>query len=107
MKVRMYSVFDVKVAAFNRPFYQLTDGAAARAFIDAVADSSTGLGVHPEDYGLYFVGEFDDADASVFSVKPVHIMSASAAKQASESVKPSVPASVPGLSNGVSTELVS
>ena len=41
MKVNLYSIFDSKLATYGKPWYELTDAAAIRAFADAVADSST------------------------------------------------------------------
>lgn len=61
MKLKAFSVFDVKVDAFMPPFFQPTNGSALRHFADAVNDPQSQLSRHPEDYKLCCVGEFDDA----------------------------------------------
>ena len=55
MKVNLYSIFDSKLATYGKPWYELTDAAAIRAFADAVADSSNPnnqYNKHPEDFSL-------------------------------------------------------
>jgi hypothetical protein len=60
MLLNVYSVFDVKAKAFAVPFFLNHHGLALRAFGDCVADSTTMLNKHPEDYMLYNLGEYDD-----------------------------------------------
>lgn len=60
MKLKAFSVFDVKVDAYKQPFFLPTNGAAVRAFADAVNDEKTEVSRHPEDYKLICLGEFDD-----------------------------------------------
>lgn len=64
MKLGCYSVYDRKTAAYHMPFYAPTDAAAARTLSDAVADPGSMLGRHPNDYVLYYVGDFDDQAGS-------------------------------------------
>ena len=70
MKVMMYSVYDEKACAYATPFFMSTDGQAIRAFGDAVMEGKSQLAVHPEDFGLYYVGEYDDKTGQVISVVP-------------------------------------
>lgn len=62
MKLKIFSVFDSKVMAFNTPFFQRSTGEALRAWSDAV-NGQEGFAKHPEDYTLFELGEFDDTDA--------------------------------------------
>lgn len=74
MKVKMYSIFDVKVGAYNQPFFAVADGAAIRMFTDTVnapVDPKTGMkngiAAHPEDYRLDRIGVFDDENGTLVS----------------------------------------
>lgn len=77
MKNRMYSVYDRKTLVYLPPYFALTDGAAIRTLSDAVADRNNMLAKHPNDYVLYFVGEFDDTNGQVLPAVPlVHVIDA-------------------------------
>jgi predicted pyridoxine 5'-phosphate oxidase superfamily flavin-nucleotide-binding protein len=60
VKLKVYSLFDVKIGAYNRPLFYRTDGEALRAFMDAL-EKDEGLKRHPEDYVMFVLGSFDDA----------------------------------------------
>lgn len=60
MIYRCYSVRDLKAAAFAPPFFLGRDEVAVRTFSDAIADPSHPMHAHPEDYQLFYLGEFDD-----------------------------------------------
>jgi len=75
MIYRCYSVRDLKAAAFAPPFFLGRDEVAVRTFSDALADPGHPMAAHPEDYQLFYLGEFNDetgrltgADAPVFLV---------------------------------------
>lgn len=59
MKLFAFAVFDAKAEAYMRPFFAEAIGMAVRSFADAVADESSPMGKHPEDYTLFKVGSFD------------------------------------------------
>jgi hypothetical protein len=46
-----------------RPFFMQAHGQALRSFIDEVNNSESPFHKHPEDYSLFFVGEFDETGA--------------------------------------------
>ena len=67
MLMYMYTVRDSASQLFGRPFYCINVGHAVRGFTDQVNDPADGqndLFKHPDDFELYEVGTFDDADAS-------------------------------------------
>lgn len=74
MKCSIYSIYDMKVGAYNFPFTMRSHGEAVRAFGDMANDASTRIGQHPEDYVLYCVGEFDDAKGVVVAVDPHEVL---------------------------------
>lgn len=76
MIYKVFSVKDLKAAAFAPPFFLHREEVALRTFRDAVADPSHPMHAHPEDYELYVVGTFDDetgilsaVDTPVFLVR--------------------------------------
>lgn len=62
MKSQVMAVRDRAMDAFMRPMFVPAVGAGVRAFSDEVnrkaADNS--MNVHPEDFDLYHLGEFDE-----------------------------------------------
>ena len=61
MKLNIYSIYDDTAKAYMQPFFLHNHGLAVRAFTDQVNSESTNpLSNHPEQFTLYYVGEFDD-----------------------------------------------
>lgn len=60
MMLKIYSIRDSKTQTFNTPFYQKTHGEAERNFSKAVTDSKTTISQYPEDFDLYYLGEYND-----------------------------------------------
>lgn len=82
MILRIYSVFDSKLATFDLPFYMLTDAAAIRAFSDEVnkptVQQHQKWNEHPEDYSLFCLGEFDDSSGTLDKMLPLSLVTGSA-----------------------------
>lgn len=77
MKLRAYSIYDVKALNYHAPFFAHTDGSALRSFADLANDANTTIGRHPTDYSLWCVGEFDDYTGFVTHFAPlVHVADA-------------------------------
>lgn len=62
MKMKMFSVYDIKAEAFMVPWFMPAQGQAVRAFSDLVQDKNSMVGKHPGDYKLVLIGEFDDGN---------------------------------------------
>lgn len=60
MNNRMFAIQDIKAGAFHGPFCAATEATAVRLCQDMVRRADHPYGMHPEDYVLYEVGEFDD-----------------------------------------------
>lgn len=60
MILYVYSTYDEKVKSFSNPFYMPTNASAIRAFTDLANNKQTTVGMHPSDFTLYQVGEWDD-----------------------------------------------
>lgn len=59
MILKVYSIRDEKAETFGSPFYQATHGLAERSFRQVVSDEKTNVNKFPEDYDLWYLGEFD------------------------------------------------
>lgn len=77
MILKAFSIRDQKAEVFNTPFFQKTHGEAERSFRAAVMDEKTQLNKYPEDFNLYYVGQYDD-NTGVFEAKdaPEHVLGA-------------------------------
>ena len=71
MKLHACSVYDVKVEAYQAPFYARTLGEAERFWTDLRLDQNSPYFKHPEDYQLYRVGEFDELTGILSGVQEV------------------------------------
>lgn len=74
MIYQVFSVKDLKAAAFAPPFFLHRKEVALRTFRDALADPTHPMSAHPEDYVLYCLGEFDDETGQLHAVdQPVFV----------------------------------
>lgn len=66
MEMQIFSVYDSKAQAFQKPFFAPTVEFAIRSFRAAVnAPGDDGLTLFPEDFTLYHVGEFDQLSGAL------------------------------------------
>ena len=70
MRLQVYTIYDVKAAAYMRPFFMQSDGQAQRAFADLAVDGEHDIGRHPEDYSLFGIGHFDDDKGAISGEAP-------------------------------------
>jgi len=54
----MFAIFDSKAKYFNKPFMFQSKGEAVRGFSDLANDTQTEIGRHPEDFTLFYLGEY-------------------------------------------------
>lgn len=77
MKLKIYSIRDSKAEIFNTPFYQKTHGEAERNFRSLVNDDKSQVHKYPEDYALWYLGEYDDQTAKFDTLsQPQHMINA-------------------------------
>lgn len=60
MKQSMYCIRDNLAEIFNKPFTQVNDYTAIRAFTTAIESEP-----HKDDYSLYKLGEYDDVSGEI------------------------------------------
>ena len=56
----VYSILDIKSGIYSRPMFVLKKGMMLREFQDIANDKNHPIGKHPEDYCLYYIGQYDD-----------------------------------------------
>lgn len=71
MMYRAYSVYDRKGLIYAPPFFAINHGTAIRMITDTVADMSTSLARHPNDYVLYCIGIYDDQSGNFAPSAPL------------------------------------
>lgn len=64
MKMQIVAARDVRVEAYMQPTFVPHTAAAVRAFTDHVRDPQSDFAKHPEDYELWWLGEYNDQDGS-------------------------------------------
>jgi hypothetical protein len=60
---KIYSIYDCKVEAYLQPFFLKSKGEAIRGFTELSNDDKTNIAKYPEDFTLFELGSYDDANA--------------------------------------------
>lgn len=58
--MKMYSVYDKKGCLFSPPFSAPHNAAAVRMFVDLSGDSQSTINKFPDDFALYYLGDFNE-----------------------------------------------
>lgn len=56
----MVAIKDRALNAYMRPFFAQTKGQAIRMFNDEINNADSPMHKHPDDYDLWYLGEWDD-----------------------------------------------
>lgn len=77
MILKVFSVRDIKSGIFHPPFFKSTHGVAERDFRTMVTDDKTTIAKNPEDFDLFYLGEYDDQIGKFECLDtPQHMLSA-------------------------------
>jgi len=77
MLLKIYSIRDSKGEIFHPPFYQKSHGEAERSFRELTRDEKSFIAKYPDDYDLYYLGEYDDQKGTFNSLDtPQHVIKA-------------------------------
>lgn len=88
MIYQVFAVYDSKAGAYSVPFYQSTTSMALRAFAEAANMPDHPLGKHPEDYSLFYLGEWDDTKGEHRASAPKNLgLAANFKKEENSSVR--------------------
>lgn len=71
--IKIYAIYDMKAQFYKPPFYQRSKGEALRTFTQLANDKQTLVGMHPEDFALYELGEFDDIKGTLHPETPISL----------------------------------
>lgn len=83
MQHKIYSIRDAKAEVFHPPFYKKTHGEAERDFHKLVNEPNNQVSMYPDDFDLYYLGDFDDNTGKTKPLDtPQHIQKAALIKQA-------------------------
>lgn len=74
--MRIYSVYDVKAAAFTTPIFSRNNATAIRSFTLAVEQEENEFNKHAEDYSLFALGEWDELNGKIAGSTPIQIVTA-------------------------------
>lgn len=58
-----FAIRDVKVSSYGTPFFQKNAIEAQRGFQHIVNDKTTMIGMYPEDFELYYLGDYEEVTA--------------------------------------------
>lgn len=73
----LFTVYDKKACIHKSQFFAVNKEDAIRSFYRLANDSRSDVNMFPDDFALYYVGEFYDHDGSFVSVQPVeHVIDA-------------------------------
>ncbi|AZL82880.1 nonstructural protein [Apis mellifera associated microvirus 26] len=85
MLQKLFAIRDSKTEYFGSPFCKATHGEAERDFRTLVNDEKTNLNQYPEDYDLYYLGEYDNNSGKFETLEtPQHLMKAIQVKKQPE-----------------------
>lgn len=73
MILKILAVKDAGLNTFLQPFFTPHPSAGMRAFADEVNRPDSPMNKHPEDYDLYYIGEYDDHTAQLIPGE-VHLL---------------------------------
>jgi len=80
--LKAYSIKDSKTQSFAPPFFNSTHGEAERTFVRITKNPQSVISEFPDDYDLFYVGEFDTATGKLTELQtPQHVVKASLAKK--------------------------
>lgn len=75
MKLEIFAVRDRATDQFGNPMFLISQGQALRSFADEInrAAADNQMYMHPDDFDLYYLGQFETNDGLFTSVKPEQV----------------------------------
>ena len=70
MILKAFSVYDSAAKAYMTPWFLHQEAQARRVFGNAINQEDHQFYANPEDYTLFYIGQFDDETGMVESVTP-------------------------------------
>lgn len=63
--MKIYAIMDNALQRFMQPFFTHANAAAIRAFRDHVNEKGSPTNMHPDDYTLYYLGDFNEENGRI------------------------------------------
>lgn len=76
MKVEIFTIYDEKAKAYVQPYFAINRGVAVRMFANEVNRDGSQMRASAEDFTLFFVGSFDDANGTFVISSPELVVTA-------------------------------
>jgi len=73
MRYKIVTVRDRALDTFGQPVFVAAIGAAVRSFGDQIKDEGSPMAKHPEDFDLYYIGEYDDQTGEFDGCRPSQV----------------------------------
>lgn len=71
---KVFAVYDGKAEAYGMPIFLPTIGLALRSFEDQCNNPESPMAMHPEDYGLFHLGDYDQEKGKFMNLEqPKHL----------------------------------
>ncbi|WVR22148.1 MAG: DNA binding protein [Malazfec virus 6] len=75
---KIYAIRDTRADYFNPPFFNNTHGEAERNFQNLVNEKDSRIALHPADYDLYYIGDYDDKEGTIVPQKLPQLVASAA-----------------------------
>jgi len=82
--MKLYSVFDKRAGIYGALFTAHNDGDASRSVIVGIRANQVMFARFPEDYSLYYIGEFSEKTAELNQESPRPVAELAALKEADD-----------------------
>lgn len=76
MRLQVVSIYDVKMQEFSGLYLVKTLEVAVRMFVDTVNAPESQMGLHPEDFTLRKIGDFDTDTGELIPCAPSIVIAA-------------------------------
>ena len=74
MKLLVFTIYDEKAQAYDKPFFTTAIGLASREFSHLATKSNTIVSQHPGDFSLYHIGFYETSTARFDPTDPPNLI---------------------------------
>lgn len=71
--LKVYAIRDVRTQAYLKPVFLQNEAVLDRALRDGLGDENSLFSHHPEDYQVFYLGEYDDSSGKLDVGAPEHM----------------------------------
>lgn len=74
--LKAFTILDTKAGIYMAPYFAPNEALGIRTFKDLLNNPQTVMAKHPDDFALYFCGEYNTQSSELTTGKLIHICSA-------------------------------